>query len=200
MTYTSAAVTAATLRHLVRRIAAAIGLTTITLLGTASIVGCGRDANAAEAGRDGIPVRASDDGVVGEEIAVLTDAPNVPPAITRRHATKVIVNLDVIEKTAQIAEGVTYPVWTFGGSVPGNFIRVREGDLVELHLRTTATTRCRTTSISTPSRARAAARPARSRRRPRIGVLSFTALNPASSSTTAPRRRCRCTWRTACTA
>ena len=32
--------------------------------------------------------------VQGEEIAVLTDAPNVPPPITRNYATKVIVNLE----------------------------------------------------------------------------------------------------------
>jgi len=30
---------------------------------------------------------------------------------------------------------VTYNMWTFGGEVPGTFIRVREGDLVELHLK-----------------------------------------------------------------
>jgi len=72
--------------------------------------------------------------VRGEETAVLTDAPNVPPPITRRHATKVIVNLEVQEATARLADGVEYTFWTFGGRVPGRFIRVREGDLVEFHL------------------------------------------------------------------
>ena len=33
----------------------------------------------------------------GEERAVLTDAPMVPPPITRTHATKVIVRLEVVE-------------------------------------------------------------------------------------------------------
>jgi len=72
--------------------------------------------------------------IVGEEAAVLTDAPNVPPAITRKNATKVIVHLEVKEVEGRLADGVSYTFWTFGGKVPGKFIRVREGDLVEMHL------------------------------------------------------------------
>lgn len=73
--------------------------------------------------------------VKGEEVAVLTSPPNVPPPITRKHATKLIVNLEVIEKKMKIAEGVDYTFWTYGGTVPGSFIRVRKGDLVEFHLK-----------------------------------------------------------------
>ena len=71
----------------------------------------------------------------GSEEAVLTDPPFVPPAITRKHNTNVIVHLEVIEKTMKIADGVDYTFWTFGGTVPGKFIRVKEGDHVEFHLR-----------------------------------------------------------------
>ena len=81
-----------------------------------------------------LPIRALPD-VRGEERAVLTTAPNVPPQITRDYATKVIVELETIEKTMRLADGVDYAFWTFGGTVPGNFIRVREGDLVELTLK-----------------------------------------------------------------
>jgi len=77
----------------------------------------------------------SSDKIEGEEKAILTDPPMVPPAITRKHATKVIVELEVIEKEMEIMEGVKYTFWTFGGTVPGKFIRVREGDLVEFHLK-----------------------------------------------------------------
>jgi nitrite reductase (NO-forming) len=73
--------------------------------------------------------------ITGEEKAVLTDPPLVPPPITRKHATKVIVELEVIEKEMEIMDGVKYMFWTFGGTVPGKFIRVREGDLVEFHLK-----------------------------------------------------------------
>ena len=81
-----------------------------------------------------IPVREIPE-IRGEEIAVLTAAPNVPAPITRDYATKVIVNLETIEKPMKLADGVEYTMWTFGGSVPGHFIRVREGDQVEFHLK-----------------------------------------------------------------
>lgn len=46
-----------------------------------------------------------------------------------------IVKLDVIEKKMKIADGVDYTFWTFGGTVPGSFIRIKEGDSVEFSLR-----------------------------------------------------------------
>ncbi len=123
--------------HFATRAAIAAALTALALLGSATITGCTR-ADAAESSSRSVPIHTASDPIVDQEVAVLTDAPNVPPAITRTHATKVIVNLDVIEKTVQIADSVEYTVWTFGGSVPGKFIRVREGDLVELHLKNAA--------------------------------------------------------------
>lgn len=68
------------------------------------------------------------------EVAVLTRAPNVPLAISRKYPAKVVVNLEVKEVTQRLADGVDYTFWTFGGEVPGLFIRVREGDVVEFHL------------------------------------------------------------------
>jgi nitrite reductase (NO-forming) len=75
-----------------------------------------------------------DEPIVGEENAVTTDAPNVPPPIHRDHATKVIVHLEVREVEGRLADGVRYTFWTFGGHVPGKFIRIREGDEVEMDL------------------------------------------------------------------
>ena len=72
----------------------------------------------------------------GEPIhAVLTSPPNVPPPTNRTYPAKVIVELEVIEKEMPISEGVTYTFWTFGGTTPGSFIRVRQGDTVEFHLK-----------------------------------------------------------------
>ena len=68
------------------------------------------------------------------EQAVLTDAPTVPPPIKRKSPAKVIVNLEVRELVLRLADGVDYTFWTFGGKVPGKFIRVRQGDFVEFHL------------------------------------------------------------------
>jgi nitrite reductase (NO-forming) len=72
----------------------------------------------------------------GEPIkAVLTSPPQVPPPTNRNHPAKVIVELEVTEVDMPIADGVTYTFWTFGGTVPGSFIRVRQGDTVEFHLK-----------------------------------------------------------------
>jgi len=72
----------------------------------------------------------------GEPIhAVLTSPPNVPPPVHRSRPAKVIVDLEVREVEKEISEGVRYTFWTFGGTVPGSFIRIRQGDTVEFHLK-----------------------------------------------------------------
>jgi nitrite reductase (NO-forming) len=80
----------------------------------------------------GVAAHATD--LVGEEHAVLTHAPQVPPPIHRSASTKMIIDVEVKEFTARLADGVEYTFWGFGGTVPGPFMRVREGDLVEFHL------------------------------------------------------------------
>src|SRR5689334_11800898 len=64
------------------------------------------------------------------EQAVLTSAPQVPPPIKRRSPAKVIINLETRELTKRLADGVEYTFWTFGGTVPGPMMRIREGDYV----------------------------------------------------------------------
>ena len=73
---------------------------------------------------------------VGEPIrAILTSPPEVPPPTNRTTPARVIVELEVVEQEMPIAEGTSYTFWTFGGSVPGSFVRVRQGDTVEVHLK-----------------------------------------------------------------
>ncbi|MCE4536925.1 copper-containing nitrite reductase [Pelomonas sp. P7] len=67
--------------------------------------------------------------------AQLTSPPLVPPPTGRKAPAKVVVELEVVEKEMPISEGVSYTFWTFGGTVPGSFIRVRQGDTVEFHLK-----------------------------------------------------------------
>jgi len=67
--------------------------------------------------------------------AILTTAPLVPPPIDRQGNARVIVNLEMTEVTATLADGVKYAFWTFGGSVPGPFVRVRVGDIVQINLK-----------------------------------------------------------------
>ena len=66
--------------------------------------------------------------------AVLTAAPLVPPPVNRDYPAKVVINLETIEKVGRLSDGVEYTFWTFGGHVPGSFIRIRQGDTVEFHL------------------------------------------------------------------
>ena len=68
------------------------------------------------------------------EKAQLTTAPQVPPPITRSSSTTVEVNFEVKEYEGDLADGVKYKFWGFGGTVPGPMVRVRVGDVVEFHL------------------------------------------------------------------
>ncbi|MDQ3003622.1 MAG: copper-containing nitrite reductase [Fibrobacterota bacterium] len=98
------------------------------------IVGLGVMLTACNKNGSQAPAAAVEGPMQGFEDAVLTQAPNVPPPITRTHPTRVTVRLEIKEVEKELAPGVRYVFWTFGGSVPGQFIRVREGDLVEFHL------------------------------------------------------------------
>ncbi len=69
-----------------------------------------------------------------EMIAELTSPPNVPTPVGRRKAKKLIVNMEILEQEGTMTDGTTYNYWTFGGSVPGSFIRTRVGDEVEFTL------------------------------------------------------------------
>ena len=73
--------------------------------------------------------------VYGESEAEMTAPPFVPRPVGKRAATKLIVNMEVIEKEMEMSDGVTYNYWTFDGSVPGSFIRTRVGDEVEFHFK-----------------------------------------------------------------
>ena len=99
--------------------------------------GCGdrADPGSAQPGETGGSARGDFGPPQGDPIkAVLTSPPEVPPPTARTAPAKVIVELEVVEKEMPISEGATYTFWTFGGTVPGSFIRVRQGDTVEFHL------------------------------------------------------------------
>lgn len=70
-----------------------------------------------------------------EMIAELTAPPHVPKPVGNRKAKKLIVKMEILEAEGEISNGVRYVFWTFGGSVPGSFIRARVGDEIEFHLQ-----------------------------------------------------------------
>ncbi|WP_066220425.1 copper-containing nitrite reductase [Formosa haliotis] len=67
--------------------------------------------------------------------AELTAPPHVPTPVGRRQAKKLIVDMEILEEEGEMTNGVSYVYWTFGGTVPGSFIRTRVGDEVEFHLK-----------------------------------------------------------------
>ena len=73
--------------------------------------------------------------VTNEMVAELTAPPFVPKPIGDRKATKLIVHMEIKEEQGEMADGVKYNYWTFGGTVPGSFIRTRVGDEVEFTLK-----------------------------------------------------------------
>lgn len=76
-----------------------------------------------------------DTALTGTVTAELTDAPLVPKPLTYTSPKRVMVELEVIEKVMKISDSTDYTFWTFGGHVPGKFIRVRQGDLVDFTLK-----------------------------------------------------------------
>jgi len=60
---------------------------------------------------------------------------DIPPPITRREPETVSVELETIELEARLDGRTTFRYWTFNGTVPGPFVRVRVGDTVEVSLK-----------------------------------------------------------------
>ena len=59
---------------------------------------------------------------------------DLPKPIQRNKAKKVVIVLEATEVMSNIAKGISYHYWTFNNTVPGPFLRVRQGDTVELNL------------------------------------------------------------------
>src|SRR6516165_10606740 len=73
---------------------------------------------------------------LSSEEARWTFAPEVPVPIGRREQRREVVHWTIREAQSEIAPGVIYDdAWGFEGHVPGPLLRVRTGDLVEVHLR-----------------------------------------------------------------
>ena len=64
--------------------------------------------------------------------------PVMAPPITRAAPATVKIDLEIKELAGRLNDGAGYTYWTFGGTVPGPFLRVREGDTVDLTLKNLA--------------------------------------------------------------
>jgi nitrite reductase (NO-forming) len=68
-------------------------------------------------------------------VDITRDPAEIPSPIGNRGPENIRVDLETMEVSGKLADGTTYTYWTFGGQVPGPFIRVRVGDTVEVHLK-----------------------------------------------------------------
>jgi nitrite reductase (NO-forming) len=70
----------------------------------------------------------------GESSPIIRAAAELPATAGLREPRLVQLELETIERIGNLADGTTYRYWTFGGQVPGPFVRVRVGDIVEVKL------------------------------------------------------------------
>ncbi len=71
-----------------------------------------------------------------EKVGDIARDPNdVPPAITRTAPDHVAIELEAKEVMGKLGSGMEYNYWTYNGTVPGPFLRVREGDIVDLTIK-----------------------------------------------------------------
>jgi len=66
---------------------------------------------------------------------IARDPRDLPAPIERDYEDDVYITIEAREVVSDMAEDVTFNYWTFGGQVPGPFLRVREGDNVHLTLK-----------------------------------------------------------------
>ena len=83
----------------------------------------------------GRPGQAAGPRPAREITATLLAPPLVPRPVNRNFPAVVAVDLEMTEQKGALANGVEYTFWTFGGTVPGPMLRVREGDTVRIRLR-----------------------------------------------------------------
>jgi nitrite reductase (NO-forming) len=75
---------------------------------------------------------ANADALAAAHAAVPAVLPAAPPGDVAA------VRLDINHRTVSIAPGISYEAWTFGSTVPGPAIHVRQGQLVKVTLRNTS--------------------------------------------------------------
>lgn len=67
--------------------------------------------------------------------SIVRDPAEVPAPITRTEPATVKIELETVERVAELNDGSTYRYWTFNNQVPGPMFRARVGDTVEVSLK-----------------------------------------------------------------
>src|SRR3546814_15775522 len=68
------------------------------------------------------------------DASIVRDPTEVPAPIIRSAPATVKIELEAVERVAELNDGRTYRFWTFHNQVPGPLTRVRVGHTVELTL------------------------------------------------------------------
>ena len=105
------------------------------MTGTISVKG---EAGSADTDSHGGPAPVTDvqpDPAAPKYAPVDPTAPELLPGETHD------IDLVIEEKLMTVAEGFSQAVWTFGGTLPGPVIRVKQGDLIRIHLKNPASSK-----------------------------------------------------------
>ena len=111
------------------------------------------------------PESASNDGMVfGTPQATVFHEDYSGPAVVGDHVTRVPslaplaagtrthnVRMDIVAAEIEVAPGVRYQAWTFGGSVPGPVVHVREGDSVVFTMKNSSDSQVKVTEPAADS-------------------------------------------------
>jgi nitrite reductase (NO-forming) len=113
------------------------GVLIVLAVGLGLFIGKSSFSRKGEEGKEGVrQVVLAPKAHLPSEDARWAFAPDVPVPIGRREQRREIVHWTIREAQSEVAPGVIYDdAWGFEGHVPGPLLRVRVGDLVEVHLR-----------------------------------------------------------------
>ena len=67
--------------------------------------------------------------------SIVRDPAEVPAPITRTEPKTVKIELETIERVAELNDGSEYRFWTFNNQVPGPMLRARVGDTIEVTMK-----------------------------------------------------------------
>jgi nitrite reductase (NO-forming) len=77
-------------------------------------------------------------GTLQDPLAIARDPSDLPPPAVASGPRKVAFDIETVEVNGRLDDGTVYHYWTFGGKVPGPFLRISLGDTVELRLTNAA--------------------------------------------------------------
>lgn len=113
-----------------------LGIVIVLATGLGLFLGKSSAVEKREQGKPGKPLLLVPKAHLATEDARWSFAPEVPVPVGRRDQRREVVHWTIREAQSEVAPGVIYDdAWGFEGHVPGPLLRVRVGDLVEVHLR-----------------------------------------------------------------